>query len=149
MREVNIYFILYINIYYIIYFFIILYYTFYTYIYYIYKMVGITTKDPCWCWLTTGSQKWKCSLCCINVYRKRLCYRIITVLLVSFSLSLNFSILLCVCEQQLKQQRDKLKQYQKRITLQLDKERELAKQLLKDGKKEWVWSCLSSCYSQN
>ncbi|XP_041634019.1 charged multivesicular body protein 6-like [Cheilinus undulatus] len=37
---------------------------------------------------------------------------------------------------QLKQQRDKLKQYQKRITLQLEKERLLAKQLLKDGKKE-------------
>ncbi|XP_069005099.1 charged multivesicular body protein 6-like [Embiotoca jacksoni] len=37
---------------------------------------------------------------------------------------------------QLKQQRDKLKQYQKRITSQLEKERLLAKQLLKDGKKE-------------
>ncbi|CAJ1075168.1 charged multivesicular body protein 6-like [Xyrichtys novacula] len=37
---------------------------------------------------------------------------------------------------QLKQQRDKLKQYQKRITLQLEKERLLAKQLLKDGKRE-------------
>uniref|UniRef100_A0A3Q0RRL7 Charged multivesicular body protein 6 n=1 Tax=Amphilophus citrinellus TaxID=61819 RepID=A0A3Q0RRL7_AMPCI len=37
---------------------------------------------------------------------------------------------------QLKQQRDKLKQYQKRITLQLEKERLLAKQLLQDGKKE-------------
>lgn len=37
---------------------------------------------------------------------------------------------------QLKQQRDKLKQYQKRITLQLEKERRLAKQLLQDGKKE-------------
>lgn len=37
---------------------------------------------------------------------------------------------------QLKQQRDKLKQYQKRITLQLEKERHLAKELLKDGKKE-------------
>nr|XP_057905786.1 charged multivesicular body protein 6-like [Doryrhamphus excisus] len=37
---------------------------------------------------------------------------------------------------QLKQQRDKLKQYQKRITLQLDKEHLLAKQLLKDGRKE-------------
>ncbi|XP_030629660.1 charged multivesicular body protein 6 isoform X2 [Chanos chanos] len=37
---------------------------------------------------------------------------------------------------QLKQQRDKLKQYQKRITTQLEKERLLAKQLLKDGKKE-------------
>ncbi|XP_070779570.1 charged multivesicular body protein 6-like isoform X2 [Enoplosus armatus] len=36
----------------------------------------------------------------------------------------------------LKQQRDKLKQYQKRITLQLEKERLLAKQLLKDGRKE-------------
>ncbi|XP_016371662.1 charged multivesicular body protein 6-like [Sinocyclocheilus rhinocerous] len=37
---------------------------------------------------------------------------------------------------QLKQQRDKLKQYQKKIPLQLEKERHLAKQLLKDGKKE-------------
>lgn len=37
---------------------------------------------------------------------------------------------------QLKQQRDKLRMYQKRISLQLDKERLLAKQLLKDGKKE-------------
>lgn len=37
---------------------------------------------------------------------------------------------------QLKQQRDKLRQYQKRINLQLEKERALAKQLLKDGKKE-------------
>ncbi|XP_023684930.1 charged multivesicular body protein 6-like [Paramormyrops kingsleyae] len=37
---------------------------------------------------------------------------------------------------QLKQQRDKLKQYQKRISQQLEKERLLAKQLLKDGKKE-------------
>ncbi|XP_023672702.1 charged multivesicular body protein 6 [Paramormyrops kingsleyae] len=37
---------------------------------------------------------------------------------------------------QLKQQRDKLKQYQKKITLQLEKERLLARQLLKDGKKE-------------
>lgn len=37
---------------------------------------------------------------------------------------------------QLKQQRDKLKQYQKRITLQLEKERHLAKELLKHGKKD-------------
>ncbi|XP_036446265.1 charged multivesicular body protein 6 [Colossoma macropomum] len=37
---------------------------------------------------------------------------------------------------QLKQQRDKLRQYQKKVTLQLEKERLLAKQLLKDGKKE-------------
>ncbi|XP_056264116.1 charged multivesicular body protein 6-like [Pseudoliparis swirei] len=37
---------------------------------------------------------------------------------------------------QLKQQRDKLKQYQKRVTLQLETERLLAKQLLNDGKKE-------------
>ncbi|KAF3700106.1 Charged multivesicular body protein 6 [Channa argus] len=37
---------------------------------------------------------------------------------------------------QLKQQRDKLKQYQKRITLQVEKERLLARQLLKDGRKE-------------
>ena len=38
--------------------------------------------------------------------------------------------------QQLKQQRDKLKQYQKKIELNLQKEREVAKKLLKDGKKE-------------
>ncbi|XP_061830222.1 charged multivesicular body protein 6-like isoform X2 [Nerophis lumbriciformis] len=37
---------------------------------------------------------------------------------------------------QLKQQRDKLKQYQKRITLHQEKEHLLAKQLLKDGRKE-------------
>ncbi|XP_064423547.1 charged multivesicular body protein 6 [Latimeria chalumnae] len=37
---------------------------------------------------------------------------------------------------QLKQQRDKLRQYQKKITLQLQRERELARQLLRDGKKE-------------
>lgn len=37
---------------------------------------------------------------------------------------------------QLKQQRDKLKQYQKKILLNLEKERQLAKQLLQDGKKE-------------
>lgn len=37
---------------------------------------------------------------------------------------------------QLKQQRDKLRQYQKKINVQLEKERLLAKQLLKDGKKE-------------
>ncbi|XP_078257722.1 charged multivesicular body protein 6 [Rhinoraja longicauda] len=37
---------------------------------------------------------------------------------------------------QLKQQRDKLKQYQKRIGIQLEKERELARVLLRGGKKE-------------
>uniref|UniRef100_A0A8C7XTB0 Charged multivesicular body protein 6a n=1 Tax=Oryzias sinensis TaxID=183150 RepID=A0A8C7XTB0_9TELE len=37
---------------------------------------------------------------------------------------------------QLKQQRDKLKQYQKKITFHMEKERLLAKQLLNDGKKE-------------
>ncbi|KAK3520445.1 hypothetical protein QTP70_024063 [Hemibagrus guttatus] len=37
---------------------------------------------------------------------------------------------------QLKQQRDKLKQYQRKLTVQLEKERLFAKQLLKDGKKE-------------
>jgi len=36
----------------------------------------------------------------------------------------------------LKQQRDKLKQYQKKIQTALEKEREIAKRLLKDGKKE-------------
>ncbi|XP_060946225.1 charged multivesicular body protein 6-like [Limanda limanda] len=37
---------------------------------------------------------------------------------------------------QLKQQRDRLKQYKKKITLQLEKERLLAKQLLKDGRRD-------------
>jgi len=37
---------------------------------------------------------------------------------------------------QLKQQRDKLKQYQKKINVQLEKDREVAKSLLKEGKKE-------------
>ncbi|XP_075435911.1 charged multivesicular body protein 6 [Ascaphus truei] len=48
--------------------------------------------------------------------------------------------LYCVCNlcalAALKQQRDKLKQYQKRVSLQLQRERELARQLLHDGKKE-------------
>lgn len=38
--------------------------------------------------------------------------------------------------QQLKQQRDKLRQYQKRISLNMERERALARQLLKEGKKE-------------
>ncbi|KFO35695.1 Charged multivesicular body protein 6 [Fukomys damarensis] len=38
--------------------------------------------------------------------------------------------------QQLKQQRDKLRQYQKRVTQQLERERALARQLLRDGRKE-------------
>ncbi|CAL1528822.1 unnamed protein product [Lymnaea stagnalis] len=37
---------------------------------------------------------------------------------------------------QLKQQRDKLKQYQKRITVQLERDKEVARALLKDGKKD-------------
>ncbi|XP_006886222.1 PREDICTED: charged multivesicular body protein 6 [Elephantulus edwardii] len=37
---------------------------------------------------------------------------------------------------QLKQQRDKLRQYQKRVTQQLERERAVARQLLRDGKKE-------------
>nr|XP_020009260.1 charged multivesicular body protein 6-like [Castor canadensis] len=37
---------------------------------------------------------------------------------------------------QLKQQRDKLRQYQKRVTQQLERERALARQLLRDGRKE-------------
>ncbi|XP_033751713.1 charged multivesicular body protein 6-A-like [Pecten maximus] len=36
---------------------------------------------------------------------------------------------------QLKQQRDKLKQYQKKIFVQIEKDRQVAKQLLHDGKK--------------
>lgn len=36
---------------------------------------------------------------------------------------------------QLKQQRDKLKQYQKKILVQIEKDRQVAKQLLHDGKK--------------
>lgn len=39
-------------------------------------------------------------------------------------------------DQQLKQQRDSVKKYQKRILQDIDKEREMAKQLLKDNRKE-------------
>ena len=38
--------------------------------------------------------------------------------------------------QQLKQQRDRLNQNRQRIEIQLEKEREVAKQLLKNGQKE-------------
>nr|CAD7615755.1 unnamed protein product [Timema genevievae] len=37
---------------------------------------------------------------------------------------------------QLKQQRDKLKLYQRRIEQSLEKDKELARKLLRDGKKE-------------
>lgn len=37
---------------------------------------------------------------------------------------------------ELKNQRDRLKQLQKKIAIQIEKEREAARQLLKDGKKE-------------
>jgi charged multivesicular body protein 6 len=38
--------------------------------------------------------------------------------------------------QQLKQQRDKLKQYQKKILAVIEKDKELARKLLREGKKE-------------
>lgn len=41
-----------------------------------------------------------------------------------------------LCRQQLKQQRDKLRQYQRRVTQQLEREREVARQLLREGRKE-------------
>lgn len=41
-----------------------------------------------------------------------------------------------LCPQQLKQQRDKLRQYQRRVTQQLEREREVARQLLREGRKE-------------
>jgi len=41
-----------------------------------------------------------------------------------------------LCLQQLKQQRDKLKQYQKKILLVIEKDKELARKLLKENKKE-------------
>ncbi|KAI1301732.1 Charged multivesicular body protein 6 [Halotydeus destructor] len=43
---------------------------------------------------------------------------------------------------QLKQQRDKIKQFQKRITQQLEKEKEIARELLKNGQKEKALSIL-------
>ena len=44
--------------------------------------------------------------------------------------------------QQLKQTRDKIKQYQRRIEQNLEKERLLAKKLIQNKQKEWVslWS---------
>uniref|UniRef100_G3SP42 Charged multivesicular body protein 6 n=1 Tax=Loxodonta africana TaxID=9785 RepID=G3SP42_LOXAF len=47
---------------------------------------------------------------------------------------------------QLKQQRDKLRQYQKRITQQLERERAIARQLLRDGKKERAKLLLKRSY---
>jgi charged multivesicular body protein 6 len=38
--------------------------------------------------------------------------------------------------QQLKQQRDKLRQYQKKILMVIEKDKELARKLLREGKKE-------------
>jgi len=43
-----------------------------------------------------------------------------------------------LCLQQVKQTRDKIKQYQRKIEQSLEKERLLAKELLKNGKKEYV-----------
>lgn len=43
---------------------------------------------------------------------------------------------------QLKQQRDKLKQYQKKIELNLERDRQLAKRLLGDGKRDKAKSLL-------
>jgi len=40
--------------------------------------------------------------------------------------------------QQLKQQRDKLKQYQKKILLIMEKDKELARKLLKEDKREYM-----------
>ena len=44
--------------------------------------------------------------------------------------------LITIFLQQLKQTRDKLKQYQKRIELNIEKDRELAKKLIKNDRKE-------------
>uniref|UniRef100_A0A8C4NEQ4 Charged multivesicular body protein 6a n=1 Tax=Eptatretus burgeri TaxID=7764 RepID=A0A8C4NEQ4_EPTBU len=54
----------------------------------------------------------------------------------------NFNLIGCMVWQpelfnQLKQQRDKLRQYQKRIELQLEKERDVARRLLKNGQKSY------------
>lgn len=46
-------------------------------------------------------------------------------------LSLSFTVV-----QKLKQQRDKIKQYQKRINLQLERERDVVRKLVQENKKE-------------
>lgn len=56
--------------------------------------------------------------------------RTLNVLLTNFHESSTFVL------QQLKQQRDKLKQYQKRIEIALNKDRELARKCLATGRKE-------------
>lgn len=40
----------------------------------------------------------------------------------------------------MKQQRDTLKRYQQRVEKLLEKERELAKKLLSENKREYVWN---------
>lgn len=46
------------------------------------------------------------------------------------------NFMMSAMNQQLKQQRDKLKQYQRRIELSLEQDRELAKKCLATGRKE-------------
>lgn len=59
-------------------------------------------------------------------------------ILVRRKFNLYFQLMFLIFFQQLKQQRDRLKQYQKRIELALTKDRELAKKLISNGQKEWV-----------
>ena len=52
--------------------------------------------------------------------------------------------------QKLKQTRDKLKQYQKKIVLSQERERAVAKECIKNGRKEWVvWTTKRKCHDQN
>lgn len=60
-------------------------------------------------------------------------YVVQTVEVCSAYYNLKTSLL---CFQQVKQTRDKIKQYQRKIEQSLEKERLLAKELLKNGKKE-------------
>lgn len=55
----------------------------------------------------------------------------IIIVVSSFYVNFNFSY-----SQQLKQMRDKIKQMQKRITKQMDQDKDVARQLLNDGKKD-------------
>ena len=52
----------------------------------------------------------------------------------NLDLNNNFS-----SSKKLKQQRDKIKQYQKRINFQLEKERDVVRKLVQDNKKELVY----------
>lgn len=55
----------------------------------------------------------------------------------------------CSNSQQLKDQRNKITQYQRRIEVTMEKERQLARRLIQEGKRQYVCcaKCRSMCFN--